>query len=98
MKPADRYEWILQWMDKNEQRQVDVLDRYFVDAYIGATEAAFTAVSFGADKCPQLGRDLSKMKKRGFLKRHAIGVGGMCGMGFPKWVWSYEKIAKRGGV
>ena len=68
---------------------VDVLNRDFVDAYVSATNAKAVAVPYGADKCPQLGRDMSAMHAAGKLKRHTTGIEGLAGMGFPRWVWSY---------
>ena len=46
--------------------------------------------TYGADKCLQLGRDLSFLARRGVLVRHRASVTGVAGMGFPKWVWSYR--------
>lgn len=96
MKPKQRYEWIEKELREQRKLQGDhaegcnVLDRYFVDGYLEATKAPFAAMPYGADKCPQLGRDLSRMYKEGILKRARCGIEGMSGMGFPKWVWIYK--------
>ena len=92
MKPQDRYDWIENDLrtDAKARGGTDVLDSDFVDRYIEATGAAFRVTNFGAFKCPQLGRDLAAMTEQGILKRNRIGIEGMAGMGFPRWVWSYR--------
>lgn len=90
MKPADRYNWLVDYIAE-ERAPVDVLNRDFVDAYIEATGASFKAVMYGAHKCPQLGRDLSHLAEVRRLRRYRTGLGDMgSGMGFPRWVWSYR--------
>jgi hypothetical protein len=89
MKPADRYAWIEQYLRENAGA-VDVLNREFVEAYTEDTDTKFHAVAWGADKCPQLGRDLAKMTKARRLKRWRSGLAGNWQPGFPTWVWSYE--------
>ncbi len=93
MKPLDRYEWIENWMVKNRERYVDVLNKYFVECYADATGAKEFIQFYGAPKCPQLGRDLGQMYRMGILKRHSTGLApGDSYMGFPKWVWSYQLV------
>lgn len=91
MKPIDRQDWIESYMAKGRRNErFDICDADFVDAYIEATGAPFRPVNYGAHKCPQLGRDLAAMVKGGVLKRTRMGIEGMAGMGFPKWVWGYR--------
>lgn len=92
MKPQERLDWIERHVRDNNQLSrggVDVLNSDFVDAYIDATKAAFRPTNYGAYKCAQLGRDLAKMVDQGIMRRHRIGIEGLAGMGFPRWVWSY---------
>lgn len=86
----DRESWILQYLAKaGDLASVDVLDSAFVDAYAIATGATVQAMAIGANRCPQLGRDLSKIAERGLLTRARVSITGM-GAGWPKWVWSYS--------
>lgn len=88
MKLRQRIEWIMEWMRANGR--ADVLNRDLVDAYTSATGARYAVMPYGANKCPQLGRDLAWMAKLGYAKRCATGIGdGLCYQGFPRWVWSY---------
>ena len=89
MKPADRYAWIEKYLRENAGG-VDVLNREFVDAYIEDTGTKFRETMWGADKCPQLGRDLARMVKQRRLRRWRSGLQGNWQPGFPTWVWSYE--------
>jgi|GEM_PF-2192695 len=95
MKPAERYDWIENFLRVAQRRlgtvryTVDICDSYFVDAYIKAVKCTFQPTMFGAYRCRQLGRDLSHMAKVRRLKRHRSGLGDMRSMGFPSWVWSY---------
>lgn len=95
MKPAERQQWILDYLRRHQAAVgttrycVDVLNSYFVDDYIDATGAKADGMPYGADKCPQLGRDLSALYKAYKLRRHSTGIEGLAGMGFPRWVWSY---------
>lgn len=90
MKPHDRHAWIAKTLETLPGKCADVLNSDFVDDYIEATKARHAVQPYGAATCPQLGRDLSAMKRAGVLKRHRVGLQGMGGMGFPRWVWSYE--------
>lgn len=96
MKPANRRQWILDYMIREQKRMgtssyhVDVLNGDFVDDYIEATGATYYACFYGAHKCPQLGEDLSKMHREGLLDRYATGISDLAGMGFPRWVYCYS--------
>lgn len=73
-----------------QERHLDVLNRAAVDDYVEATGASVLVMPYGADKCARMGRDLAAMHKAKLLVRHASGLQGMSGMGFPRWVWSYR--------
>jgi len=95
MKPIDRYEWIENYLRVHTRTNygsytVDVCDANFVFAYVQATGAKSKPMMYGADRCRQLGRDLTEMHKRKRLRRHRTGLGDMHSMGFPSWVWSYR--------
>jgi hypothetical protein len=87
-RPA-RESWILGYLKKHAGESVDVLNRAFVDAYATATGAPVILMPFGADKCRQLGQDLSRLSAAGYLSRGRIGLT-MAESGFPKWVWVYH--------
>lgn len=89
MQRAARESWILSYLRKNAGESVDVLNRAFVEAYVTATGASALLMPFGADKCRQLGRDLSRLSVEGYLSRGRIGLP-MMEAGFPKWVWVYS--------
>ena len=91
MRPAEREQWILSWMKQRPQKYIDVLYAEFVAEYVEATGCKSVVQFFGAEKCPQLGRDLGRMFSRELLQRTAVGLPtGYVSMGFPKWVWSYR--------
>lgn len=69
---------------------VDVLSKEFVDYFSEKTGAKIYFMPYGANKCPKLGSVLSEMYKDRILIRHATGIPGMCGMGFPKWIYRYR--------
>ena len=98
MKPTDRHAWIrlyLRLRSKSYPYGVNVLDAYFVDAYITRTGAPFRAQIIGADQCRQLGRDLAAMERRGELRRIRVGINApTAGGGWPKWVWDYKLSTK----
>lgn len=87
MKYEDRKNWLLG--EASKEPFIDVLNRYFVDDYISATGATADPMPFGADRCRQLGRDLSRMYRSGLLTREVCGLRGM-EWGFPKWVYVYR--------
>ena len=88
MRLKDRLDWIVKYCVEVEDR-VDVLNRAFVSAYVDATGAACIYQPYGADSCPQLGRDLSKCYARKLLVRGRVGLTAM-ESGFPKWVYVYR--------
>jgi hypothetical protein len=95
VKAEQRYNWIenyLLWLTIRRRftANVDVLDAAFVDDFVEVTGLKVAVMPYGADKCPQLGRDLSAMFKAGRLTRWANGIWGGSGEGFPKWVYSYS--------
>jgi hypothetical protein len=86
-----RRRWLINWLKAQpEGSWMDVLNAHFVADYIEATEAKFYAMPYGAHKCPQLGRDLTRMHKEGALTRSTTGIQGMAGQGFPRWVYTYK--------
>lgn len=89
MKPYAREAWIIAYLEEQKDA-VDVLNADFVQDYILATDASFRVQMYGAHKCPQLGRDLSRLAAQRRLKRARTPIEGMAGMGFPTWVWSYR--------
>jgi len=92
MKPAQRYEWLENWLANGGSHQfADVLDSDLVVAYVEATGASCTYTMIGAPRCPQLSRDLAAMHADDKLARQSIGLpAGDASMGFPKWVYSYS--------
>lgn len=89
---AQREAWLLERIQKEPGGMVDICNQDFVDDYIGAAGAIFRPRMWGAHKCAQLGRDLSRMAtRRGpSLKRSRTSLGDMgTGLGFPRWVYSY---------
>ncbi len=97
MKPAERYEWIERWIEARVLQRgpsVDVLNRSFVDDYVEATGAQTKVMPYGADKCPQLGRDLAAMARKGRFRRFTPGLQGLVSEGFPRWVWSYRWLGR----
>ncbi|BFO07341.1 hypothetical protein ACLPJG_26560 [Pseudomonas aeruginosa] len=87
MKPAARHEWIIQWIRENGD--ADVLNSEFVDAYVFTTGATSVALGLGADRCRQLGRDLSTLHDAQRLTRCRIGLKEHY-MGMPNWVYAYS--------
>lgn len=93
LTPKEREAWLLKRIQEEPGGFVDVCNSAFVDDYIEATGASFRPTMYGAFKCAQLGRDLSRMATKGIrrLKRSRTSLGDMgSGMGFPRWVWSYR--------
>lgn len=89
---SQRREWLLgHFRSKEGFYSGTVLDSDLVDAYSDANEVPVRIQFVGADKCPQLGRDLSSLFADGYLSRFPVGLGdGLSSMGFPKWVWEYK--------
>ena len=57
--PVFRRQWLLDYLAAKDRMApgaprtyVDVLNRYFVNAYVDATGAPADAMPYGADKCP----------------------------------------------
>ena len=90
MKPKDRETWILDHLKSYPGERVSITDADFVADYIDATGAAHRVRMWGAHACPQLGRDLLRMKRKYLLKRDRSSIQGMGGLGFPTWVWTYR--------
>ena len=95
VRPADpvmardeRYAWIESYI--RDHGGVDVLNRWFVEAYASATNMGVIPTCIGADIAPALGKDLAHMYKVGRLARVRVGLSGNWEPGFPKWVWSYD--------
>lgn len=91
--PSTRYQWILSYLEAmGAYDHVDVLNQAFSDAYIEAFKPSFKAVYFGANKCRQLGLDLSIMYKAGLLARCSVGLAASNQLedGWPKWVYCYS--------
>lgn len=89
---TQRQEWLLDhFKNKGQSYSGNVLDSDLVDAYADANEVPVRMQFVGADKCPQLGRDLSSLFTNGYLSRFSVGLGdGLSSMGFPKWIWEYK--------
>lgn len=88
-KKRKRFEWLAR--RARDETFIDVLNADLVDDYVDAFGLKCDIVPWGANICPQLGRDLSEMAKRGYLKRNRTGLSsGAWQPGFPKWVWSYR--------
>jgi hypothetical protein len=90
MSKREREDWLVARV-LAEPGGADVCNRDFVQDYIDATGMAHRVTWFGANKCPALGRDLARLVKKRRLSRHRTGIEGMAGMGFPRWVWMYQK-------
>lgn len=105
MTPKAREDWLIKRIQQEIGACVDVLNNDFVRDYIEAAGANYRETMWGAPKCPQLGKDLSRMATEwgARLKRSRTSLGDMgTGLGFPRWVWSYrvspywaEYLAKR---
>lgn len=85
---ARRWQWLLN--EARERVAVDVLDADFVDAYIQRFKPQYRPTWWGANKCPQIGRDLASMAQAGLLSRSRVGLGSNWQPGFPRWVFSYK--------
>lgn len=69
---------------------LDTLNSHLVDDYAERLHVARQFMMIGAHRCSQLAADLRELWKRGYMTRWASGVGGLAGMGFPKWIWMYK--------
>jgi hypothetical protein len=91
MKLADRLNWLTDAIKRYQTHDaVNVLNSAFVDEYTEATGAKFEPVMWGANKCPQLGRDLKALYDQRLVYRFRVGLSGNWQPGFPKWVFSYR--------
>lgn len=91
----EKKNWLMDYILKNGP--VDILNEKFVDQYVDKFNAKHKVQMYGANKCPELSRNLSTLFKEGILTRSTIGVPDLWGMGFPKWVYVYDlhEIYKR---
>ena len=92
---ADRWAALLRLTER--EGHLDVVNQAAVNDYVDTTGAPCSVMPYGAAKCPLMGRDLAGMAEAGLLVRHRTGLQGMAGMGFPRWVWSYQ-LAERGSA
>lgn len=69
----------------------DVLDRDFHERYDRSFPGYMRDFKMiGSSPVKQAMRDLKRMLDEGVLERCPVGIQGLCGMGFPRWVWSYR--------
>lgn len=87
---SEREKWLVKRV-LAEPGGADVCNRDFVQDYIDTTGAAHRITNYGANKCAMLGTDLARLAKQRRLSRHRTGISGMAGLGFPRWVWLYQK-------
>ena len=85
---TEKQKWILQYI-VDTGYGVDILNSDFVDAYIEKFNAKFIITNWGANKCPDLGRQLSKLYKLCYVNRGRVGLINWQ-IGFPKWVYHYD--------
>lgn len=83
-----KLKWLKEYVISHENH-FDILNRDFVSEYVKEFKVNSELMPYGADKCPDLGRFLSKAYKDGYLKRGRVGLRCM-EWGFPKWVYSYS--------
>jgi hypothetical protein len=77
--------WIINYIEQNGD--VDVLNESFVDAYVESFGVTIVVRFWCANKCEDLGRQLSRMYKEGLLFRSIITIGVY---DLPKWVYVYS--------
>ena len=85
----EKEQWIIDFIDKEPTKCVDILNMKFVDSYIERFNPKHKVCMYGANKCKELSMLLGNMYKKGILSRCTMGVEGV-GEGFPKWVYVYE--------
>jgi hypothetical protein len=92
MKKYERQQFIIDYI--NEHKQADVLIIEFVDQYIKKFNLKYTKTNWGANKCPQLSKDLKLLYDCGIIDRTPISL--LCNWepGLPKWVYVYYKREK----
>jgi len=89
----EKIQWIVEYIKdpyKFAESRVDILNRDFVEEYINKFHPVYKPTMYGADKCRDLSRVLKIGYDRGIFDRKTCGVQGMWGLGFPKWVYSYN--------
>lgn len=84
--------FILAWFRDNggHNARADILNADFVDAYAARTGAPVHLMPFGAHKCPDLSRTLTRMHFERDLERVTVGLPGDSALGFPRWIYSYR--------
>jgi hypothetical protein len=90
----DKIDWLAEWQKNSKEPGLDVLNMKLVDDYIKRFGVGFYPMSFGAHKCPDLGRALSTAHRLGMANRFIIGSNGW-GRCFPKWVYTYTFLKER---
>jgi len=66
----------------------------FVDAYEENFNVKVVIMTYGANRCRDLGKILSIGYKIGLFKRFATGLSnGAWHFGYPKWVYCYELVS-----
>ena len=83
--------WVLRYAV--DRGPVDMLDRYFVEAFAEKFGVATKTMVLGAPKCRKLSEVLRALHFLRYLDRYPQGIDGMSGMGFPKWVYRYRPTA-----
>lgn len=86
----ERHIWLLNYIAHENGGYVDVLNSELVDSYVTRFNMAFKGMNYGANKCPQLGKDLLQLHNHGLLDRSTIGISSLNEDGWPKWVYIYR--------
>lgn len=82
---------MLCYVEKNGP--VDVLNADFIDAYIEKFQPAVVHyMPYGAHKVPMVGKLLGEMYRMNMLRRNRVGLQGLSGQGFPRWVYVYDRV------
>jgi hypothetical protein len=84
----EKEDWLIAYIKKHGA--VDHMNELFVEEYIQTFKVKFQATNFGAFKCKDINLQLSNMYKQGILNRGTVGIHGMVGMDFPRWVYVYD--------
>lgn len=84
----EKEQWIIDYINKEPTKSVDMLHMHFVDDYINKFNPKYKVTCFGANNCKELSTLLSSMHKKGILSRFTMGIKG--GEGFPKWIYCYK--------
>jgi len=86
-----RISWIIEYITKNNNLDVDILNQYFSDKYINNFNPKYKPEKYGAFKCRELGQILSYGYHMGKLIRVPVGIS-FHETGFPNWVYCYNII------